>query len=66
MTEGIDPLELAEELAEIARATRDPRTGQRLMSVVTRLLERAGLPPAAQGGGEPPTWLSEPVFEAAA
>ena len=66
MSEAIDPLALADELAEIARTTRDPLTGQRLMSLVRRLMEQAGLPPDEAGGGEPPSsWLSEPVCEPA-
>lgn len=66
MSEAIEPLELADELAEIARTTRDPLTGQRLMSLVRRLMEQAGLPPDEAGGGEPPnSWLSEPVCEPA-
>jgi len=66
MSEEIDPLELADELAEIARTTRDSITGERLMSLVRRLMEQAGLPPDEAGGGEPPnSWLSEPVCEPA-
>ena len=66
LPEETDLVELADELAEIARTTRDPATGQRLMSVVKRLLELAGLPPEDEGGGEPPTpWVSEPAYDRA-
>jgi hypothetical protein len=63
MRDRSDIVGLAEELAEIARTTRDAVTGARLMHVVDRLLEEAGLPPPDDaGGGETPTgWLSEPV-----
>jgi hypothetical protein len=46
MPEGgdIDLLELAEELARIAVMTTEPLIGRRLMAVVSRLLEEAGLP----------------------
>lgn len=59
----IDVVELAQELAEIARTTSDQDTGRRLMALVSRLLNAAGLPPDnADGGGEPPSsWTSEPV-----
>jgi hypothetical protein len=61
MRDRIDIVELAGELAEIARTTRDAATGTRLMHVVDRLLGEAGLPPLV-GGGEPPAgWLSEPA-----
>lgn len=67
MSDSPDPVELADELAEIARTTRDPLTGQRLMSVVRRLLGQAGLPSDEAGGGEPPgpPWVSEPNWAAA-
>ena len=45
MTEPIDVVELAHELARIASTTRDPETGRLLMAVVERILQAAGLPP---------------------
>jgi hypothetical protein len=57
----IDLMELAGELAEIARKTSDPATGGQLIRVVNRLLTEAGLPPGVGGGGTPDRWLSEPV-----
>jgi hypothetical protein len=57
----MDLLDLADELAEIARVTNDPATGRRLMQLVNRLLTAAGLPPEAGGGETPDHWLSEPV-----
>ena len=66
MSEEMDPLRLADELADIARTTRDPVTAQRLMSLVARLMEQAGLPPDEAGGGEPPNpWVCEPVCDPA-
>lgn len=67
MTDRINIIELADELAEIARATTDAAAGARLMKLVDRLLARAGLPPDDEtGGGDMPTgWLSEPVCEPA-
>jgi len=63
MTGETDVVELARELAEIARTTIDPDTARLLMEVVDRLLTEAGLPPdGGAGGGEPPTsWISEPA-----
>lgn len=61
-----DVVDLADELAEIARTTTDPVTGARLMEVVKRLLEHAGLPPGEAGGGElPAPQVSEPAYESA-
>jgi hypothetical protein len=67
MTDRINIVELADELAEIARATTDAAAGARLMKVVDRLLAEAGLPPDDEtGGGDLPTGrLSEPVCEPA-
>jgi hypothetical protein len=66
-TMRIDLLELADELAEIARRTTDEITGERLMKVVERLLTENGLPSDDNGGGElpPGRLLSEPVCEPA-
>jgi len=44
MTDEIDALELARELAEIARTTTDRRTGELLIELIYRLLESAELP----------------------
>jgi len=64
-TMSIDLLELAEELAEIARKTTDEIAGERLMKLVERLLTESGLPSDDNsGGGMPPgRRLSEPVCE---
>ena len=52
---SLDLLELADELAEIARTTTDAATGERLMQVVERLLSDSGLPSDdSSGGGMPP------------
>jgi hypothetical protein len=60
MTDRIDPVELADELAEVARTTTDAATGARLIKIVKRLLENAGLSPDHEdGGGDlPPTPLA--------
>jgi hypothetical protein len=50
----IDLSDLADELAEIARTTTDVQTGVRLMKVVERLLEEAGLLRGNEGGGPSP------------
>ena len=56
MNDTIDAVELAHELAEIARTTTDADTGRRLIEVVERLLVAAGLPlDDGEGGGELPT-----------
>lgn len=66
MSDKTDIVELAEELAELARTTRDAQTGLRLMKIVDRLLTEAGLPEAEEGGGMPPSrGRSEPVCEPA-
>ncbi|MGA9013940.1 MAG: hypothetical protein WB509_15720 [Acetobacteraceae bacterium] len=61
MTNKVDPVDLARELAEIARTTTDPETGRRLAELVKRLLAAAGLPPDDEaGGGEVPTeWVHQ-------
>jgi hypothetical protein len=62
MAMNLDPMELADELAEIARTTRDAQTGDLLMAIVDRLLTKAGLPDSLGGGEKPPSgWLTEPV-----
>jgi hypothetical protein len=45
MAHNSDIVELATEIAEIARRTTDPETGLRLMRLVHRLLTEAGLDP---------------------
>jgi hypothetical protein len=54
-------MRLADEMTEIARATTDAQTARRLMQLVVRLLEQAGLPSGDdEGGGEPPSsWVSD-------
>ena len=53
MTDKTNIVELADELAEIAKTTSDPATGMRLMKIVERLLVEAGLsPPDHEDGGE--------------
>jgi hypothetical protein len=61
MTNNLDLVDLAREIAEIARTTTDPETGRLLTELVTTLLEEAGLPPDDdKGGGEPPShWISD-------
>jgi hypothetical protein len=62
MAMKLDPMELADELVEIARTTRDAQTGDLLMAIVERLLTEAGLPDADGGGEMPPSgWLTEPL-----
>jgi hypothetical protein len=41
MTNKIDIVELAHEIAEIARTTTDPETGRLLIELVNKLLSRA-------------------------
>jgi hypothetical protein len=48
MSDRIDVVELAREIAKIASTTTDPETGRLLMELVERLLEQAGLPPATE------------------
>jgi hypothetical protein len=43
MANEVDLEKLAHEIAEIAAATNDPDTAQRLMELVERLLREAGL-----------------------
>jgi len=47
MTDTIDVVELAHELAEIASTTSDPETGRQLMEVVERIMRVVGLPPGS-------------------
>lgn len=55
-----DPVDLADELAEIARATRDPATATRLLDLTQRLLAGAGLEEDDDGGGEMPNgWRAD-------
>jgi hypothetical protein len=51
MNNSSDMVDLANEIAEIARTTTDPDTGHRLMRLVHRLLTEAGLDPASDQGG---------------
>jgi hypothetical protein len=44
VADQIDVIELARELAEIARTTTDAKTGERLIELINRLLREAGLP----------------------
>jgi hypothetical protein len=44
MSDKFDVVELARELAKIASATKDQETARRLMELVERLLNAAGLP----------------------
>jgi hypothetical protein len=44
MSDRIDVVELAHEIAKIASTTTDPDTGRQLMKLVERLLGQAGLP----------------------
>ncbi len=65
--DGFNILPVADEIAEIARTTRDPETARLLMELVHRLLEEAGLPKDDEpGGGELPNgWISDLVDELA-
>lgn len=45
MSDRIDIVELAREIAKIASKTDDAETGRLLMELVERLLKEAGLPP---------------------
>ena len=45
MSHNSDLVDLASEIADIARSTTDPETGLRLMRLVHRLLTEAGLDP---------------------
>ena len=67
MTNSIDPVALADEIAEIARTTNDRETGRRLLELVNKLLEAAGLPDNDEGGGDglPSPWVSDSVNSAA-
>jgi hypothetical protein len=67
MSERTEIVDLADELAEIARETPDGQTGRLLMELVHRLWMGAGLDADEEyGGGElPGEPLMEPVREAA-
>lgn len=66
MHEEFDLLDLADEIAEIARVTVDPRTARQLLHLVSRILARAGLAGLDDdddddgdgGGDEPPGHLA--------
>ena len=61
MINSIDPVDLANEIAEIASTTNDSEIGRRLVELVKRLLEAAGLPDNDKGGGDglPSPWFSD-------
>jgi hypothetical protein len=67
MTERTDIVDLANEIADIARQTSDPDTGRLLMDLVHRLWTEAGLgSDETSGGGDlPGEPLMEPVREVA-
>ena len=48
MSDPIDVLELARELAKLAATTRDQETGRQLMELVEKLLRATGLPAGDQ------------------
>ncbi|MGC1409458.1 MAG: hypothetical protein WA864_10995 [Acetobacteraceae bacterium] len=45
MSDKIDVIELAREIARIASTTNDPETGRLLLELIERLLQAIGLPP---------------------
>ena len=51
MAHNSDIVDLASEIADIARSTTDPETGMRLMRLVHRLLTEAGLDPESDLDG---------------
>jgi hypothetical protein len=51
MNSNFDIVDLASEIAEIARTTTDPDTGHSLMRLVHRLLTEAGLDPESDLDG---------------
>ena len=53
-------LELADELAEIARTARDNATGDRLIKIADRLLAEAGLPVVTGARRTAASYLSPP------
>ena len=67
MSQSTGIVDLADEIAEIARDTPDQATGRLLMELVHRLWTEAGLDADEEcGGGElPGEPLMEPVHEAA-
>jgi len=48
MSNNIDLLELAHEIASIASTTTDPETGRLLVGLVEKLMQAAGLPPGTR------------------
>jgi hypothetical protein len=50
MTNQVDIVELAREIARIAGKTTDPATGLLLMELVERLLRTVGMPPGSDQG----------------
>lgn len=61
MTLRIDLIELASEIAEIARSSQEPSTAGKLWHLANRLLAEAGLPDDekdASGGLSPLGWLN--------
>ena len=46
---NLDPVEIADTLAEIASTTEDPKAAQQLLVLVDRLVTQAGLPPESKG-----------------
>ena len=46
----LDPIVIADALAEIASRTREPETARRLLELVEHLLTGAGLPPEDPAG----------------
>ena len=67
MSERTDIVNLADQLADIAKGTQDRATGRLLMDLVHRLWTEAGLDPGENfgGGALPGKPLMEPVCEAA-
>jgi hypothetical protein len=45
MSIGLDPVKIANTVAEIASKSSEPETARQLMELVNRLLTQAGLPP---------------------
>ena len=45
-----DPIAIADALAQIASATKDPETARQLIELIDRLLTEAGLPPEGPNG----------------
>jgi hypothetical protein len=51
MSTGLDPVEIADAIAEIASQTGDPETARQLKELVERLLAGAGLPSEEDSAG---------------